>query len=308
MNKPLVTVIVPCYNYGKYLEEAVDSILKQTYPRINIAIIDDGSTDDSKLIAAELVRQNSNIKYIYQKNNGIVSVRNKALDIARGEYIIQLDADDTLPKNYIEEVVNTALKHRADVVYTDYKKFGEEDSLSNFPEFSYEMLKNRNFIHAASLVRLKAVGDARFDSELTKKSHEDWDFFLSLAVSGAVFKKSSRTHLNYRIHNGARNNLYNSLAEKAKYAETYMYVIDKYKTTHAEEYEYLSGRLFSDWFKFAYDQSVEYRDYITKLEADIRSVQANHKVVEAENKRLTGDLTYEKSKPLYRKIISHFKK
>lgn len=89
-NLPLVTVIIPVYNGGKFLEEALQSVFDQTYQNIEIVVVDDGSTDNT----AEIAQSFSQVHYIYQENQGVSVARNTAISRAGGEYIAFLDADD----------------------------------------------------------------------------------------------------------------------------------------------------------------------------------------------------------------------
>jgi glycosyltransferase involved in cell wall biosynthesis len=98
-NGPLVSVIIPTYNYAHYLPKAIKSCLDQSYKNLEIIVIDDGSTDHTR----ELVKQFGNkVLYVYQDNSGVSTARNNGLDIASGEFIAFLDADDYLIEDSIE--------------------------------------------------------------------------------------------------------------------------------------------------------------------------------------------------------------
>ncbi len=92
---PLVSVIITCYNQAPFLGEAIESVLQQTYPRFEIKIIDDGSTDDTSQVAARYAR----VSYLRQENQGVVAARNKGLRESQGDYLIFLDGDDRLLPN-----------------------------------------------------------------------------------------------------------------------------------------------------------------------------------------------------------------
>lgn len=89
---PLVTVIIPCYNHARFLPIAIKSVLNQTYNPIEIVVVDDGSTDNTKDVALGFTE----IKYIYQENAGLSATRNKGLQESKGDYVLFLDADDFL--------------------------------------------------------------------------------------------------------------------------------------------------------------------------------------------------------------------
>lgn len=106
--KYVVSVIMPVYNCSEFLENSVNSILNQTYDlsKIEIILINDGSTDNSAKICKRLAKNNKNINYVEQNNSGVSSARNKGLDVAQGLYVMFLDGDDVISKNTVENLVN----------------------------------------------------------------------------------------------------------------------------------------------------------------------------------------------------------
>ena len=91
LNQPLVSVIIPVYNHGRYLAETLDSVFAQTYSSIEVIVVDDGSTDDS----AKIAQTYSSLRYVYQTNQGAATARNMGVAASRGEFIAFLDADDS---------------------------------------------------------------------------------------------------------------------------------------------------------------------------------------------------------------------
>jgi len=126
---PKVTVYVPTYNYGAYLKEAVDSVLRQNYDDWELIIIDDGSTDDTPEVLAQF-KGNPKIRIYHQENQGLTKTNNKAIKLAQGKYIMRLDADDYLDDNALLVLANV-LDHKAEValVYSDYYIISEEGEL-----------------------------------------------------------------------------------------------------------------------------------------------------------------------------------
>jgi glycosyltransferase involved in cell wall biosynthesis len=104
-NKSLVSVIIPTYNRPYYLPEAVESVLNQTYPTIELIVVDDGSSDQGKATKEALKPYLASLTYVYQENSGLGVAINKGLSLARGEYIQRLDDDDTLEAEKIEKCV-----------------------------------------------------------------------------------------------------------------------------------------------------------------------------------------------------------
>ena len=182
MNKqPLVTIVIPCYNYAEYVGEAIESVINQTYSNIELIVINDGSTDNSDNVIKKLQKK-YNFKYINQHNQGIIAVRNQAINVAKGEYLVQLDADDYIDKTYIKKCLKAAIKFDVDIVYTQVKFIGRVDFTSNYIDFDLEKLKHDNYIHASSLVKKSILINKKYDSYLNDKGYEDWDIFLDLCL------------------------------------------------------------------------------------------------------------------------------
>ena len=101
---PLVTVYVTNFNYGKYIEKAIESILTQSYQKFEIIIIDDGSTDNSREIISNY-ESHEKINIVLQNNKGLTVSNNIALNLAKGEFIVRLDADDYFIKDALKLMV-----------------------------------------------------------------------------------------------------------------------------------------------------------------------------------------------------------
>lgn len=131
MKKPLVSVYITNYNYGKYIRQAIESVLNQSFQDFEIIIIDDGSTDDSRQII-ESYEDDSRIKIIFQKNKGLNITNNIALKVAQGKYIMRLDADDYIDTNALL-VMSTALEkdETLGLVFPDYFLVDAEGEILN---------------------------------------------------------------------------------------------------------------------------------------------------------------------------------
>ena len=126
MNIPIaISVIVPCYNQGEFLENCIGSVLKQTFQNWECIIINDGSTDETEKITLSLSKKDNRIKYISQPNSGVSAARNMGIRDAKGEFILPLDADDYISDNFLEIALqklsnSTSLK----VVFGCWHSFG----------------------------------------------------------------------------------------------------------------------------------------------------------------------------------------
>ncbi len=113
---PLVTVVVPVYRIQEYINECVDSIIRQSYKNIEIILVDDGSDDQCPEICDNYAAANSNIRVLHKQNGGLSSARNAGIEEAAGEYITFIDGDDIIAEDMIETMVDIALKESADIV------------------------------------------------------------------------------------------------------------------------------------------------------------------------------------------------
>ena len=114
--KQKVSVIIPVYNVKEYLEEALDSVINQTYKNLEIILVDDGSDDGSEIICKEYSKKDSRIKLICRKNGGLSAARNTGLDNMTGDYVAFLDSDDVFLPEAIEKSVNIMLSNDVDCV------------------------------------------------------------------------------------------------------------------------------------------------------------------------------------------------
>ena len=139
MKNPVISIIIPCYNAEKFIENAIRSCFQQSYEEIEVVVIDDGSKDNSKQVIEKLAEESSKIKPIYQENKGVSAARNAGLDNSTGEFCIFLDADDILLPNTIYNFVDEQKKQNADIVLgltTLHSKDGTLRSDFNYFEFT----------------------------------------------------------------------------------------------------------------------------------------------------------------------------
>ena len=129
MNQPLVTVYITNYNYGKYIKQAIDSVLNQTCQDFELIIIDDGSTDNSKEII-ESYSHLPQVKIVYQQNKGLNITNNVALKLANGQFIVRLDADDYFEKEAIKSMSDALLKDKElGLVFPNYYLVDEDGNV-----------------------------------------------------------------------------------------------------------------------------------------------------------------------------------
>lgn len=199
VNDYLVSIVITCYNYEKYIEESIISALNQTYKNIEVVVINDGSADNSINI---INKYKDKITIIDRQNKGIVHTRNEGLSVSNGDYIAFLDADDFFDNDYIEKMLRVAIDNNADVVYPNWRAFGEQNYINEFSEFDIKkLIKQEIHCSSESLIKKSSVIGHKFESEIVA---EDWDFFLGMALDNRRFKLAKSCYINYRIGKNTR--------------------------------------------------------------------------------------------------------
>ena len=190
--KGLVSAIIPTYNYGKYVSEAIDSILEQSYGPIEIIVVNDGSTDNT---ADMLKAYGDKIHYITTKNFGISAARNTGIKAAKGEFIAFLDADDKWKSNKIGMQVKLAYKTGHPIILCTK---AEADKAYNDLDFDNCFFHPSGLGSNALIKRDKLLEAGNFDEKLN--GAEDREMMLRLTRNGS---KAGFLHGNYsflRVH------------------------------------------------------------------------------------------------------------
>lgn len=132
------SIILPIYNVEKYLEECVDSILKQTFRDYEIILVDDGSTDGSPELCDKLAETDERIRVLHKKNGGLSDARNAGTDNAIGDYIIYIDSDDFIIGNDFLEKISQKSNMSPDLIFYKYKKFFDQENRFDDCSYSYK--------------------------------------------------------------------------------------------------------------------------------------------------------------------------
>ncbi len=166
---------------AKYLGEALKSILDQNYQSWECLIIDDGSPDETEVIANEWVKKDKRFIYARKSNGGLSSARNAGINLAKGEFILPLDADDKIGKEYIQKAIELFTASRdITLIYCKANNFGAENKEWELGIYSYSNLLISNMIFCSAIYRKSdAVKINGYDENL-KNGLEDWDFWIRL--------------------------------------------------------------------------------------------------------------------------------
>lgn len=187
LNNSIVSIIVPAYNAEKYIAEAIQSVMDQTFKDWELLVIDDGSTDSTANIVKSF--SDARIILVQQENRGVSNARNKGLDLAKGKYITFLDADDVLPPRSIEVRVEY-LEKNSDMNLVDGNIVVKDMDMKNDirvyePYYNGELLPrlvaldSRVFFNVCYMFKRDILGDVRFKENMTHA--EDLLFYMELS-------------------------------------------------------------------------------------------------------------------------------
>jgi len=197
---PSVSVLIPTYNYGHFLSRALDSVLAQTLKPLEIVVADDGSTDDTAEVVA---RYGPAVQYRPFGHIGVYALRQTMLGELKGDWFLNLDADNWIEPDFLEKACAVVEDHRGDdplaFVYADRMHFGDYDRMVPTPEFDRALFKQGNFVDMNSLVNTSVARRFGFDPAFND-GWGDYDFFLTLAKNGCVGQRLRDSWLHYRVH------------------------------------------------------------------------------------------------------------
>jgi glycosyltransferase involved in cell wall biosynthesis len=209
----MISVIIPAYNYGKYLSETLQSVKNQSYTDWECIIVDDGSMDNTRDVAGIFVQHDPRFKYIYQNNKGVSAARNTGLKSAYGKFIQFLDGDDLLQadkllfqsdflkNNSQVDIVYSNFQHFAHGAIPQYKdgEYPEEHKVSCSGQNLVAIFLKRNFIRMNTpMIRKKVIDEVGFFNEKLS-SLEDWEFWMRCACQNKYFTFIEKENANAMV-------------------------------------------------------------------------------------------------------------
>ena len=183
---PRVSVVVPCYDQGAYLDEAIDSVLAQTFQDFEIVVVDDGSTDPATIRLLDGYAR-PKTRVLRGPNRGLPGARNAGIRATAGEYVCCLDADDVLEPTLLEKSV-AVLDARPEVTFVSHwlRTFGDEAWDWTPERCDFPALLDANTVNGAAPVRRQALLDAGLFDEAMRDGCEDWDLWITLVERGGI--------------------------------------------------------------------------------------------------------------------------
>ena len=183
---PKVSIIIPCYNQGKFLDETLKSVYEQTYKDWECLMIDDGSTDNTPEICKSWLEKDSRFKYFHKKNEGVNNARNFGLDLASGTWIQLLDADDLIKKEKLSK--SLLYIDQYNLIITDFEMLKDLETMDPFCNLQKYEINYENFLAGwdvdfnlpihCPIVHSLIIDETRFKTSL--KAKDDWIFWLEI--------------------------------------------------------------------------------------------------------------------------------
>ncbi len=278
----LVSIVIPCYNHGAYIQEALNSVEQNNLDDFyEIIIVNDGSTDEATIVKLkELEAQGYQV--INQSNKGLSAARNAGISKATGKYILPLDADNKISPEYYREAMKIMDRDTSiSIVYSDRYIFGKQDGIGLVGEFELEKLLPGNYIDACSVYRKEIwVETNGYDEKIPGGFYEDWEFWIACVEKGYQFKYLSKPLYSYR-EEGI------SLKSKALDAELRLqnvkFIVNKHKGIYKENYSTVIAKLhatISNWDRRSLIIEKQVEETIQRLnsefEVERNSIQTKH--------------------------------
>jgi glycosyltransferase involved in cell wall biosynthesis len=226
---PKISVVLTCYNLGRYLDEAVNSVLDQTFQDFEILVVDDGSTEEeTRRLLADYDRPRTRVIHI--ENRGLPGARNAGIRQTSGPYVCALDADDRLERTYFEKAA-AVLDRDPSVAFVSHwlRTFGEGDGADWTPtDADFPVLLDRNTINGAALVRRDALVATGLFDETMRQGCEDWDLWIGMVERGLRGVILPEVLFFYRRRADSMSRV---MMEGDTHVDLYRYIVEKHRPT-----------------------------------------------------------------------------
>lgn len=222
----LVSIIVPCYKHAHFLNESLESVLDQSYNNWECIIVNDGSPDHTDIVAKQWCAKDSRYSYLYKENGGLSSARNAGIKVSQGEYILALDADDYIHKEFLSTLVPQLQKDDSLAIVSCYTKFFQNNLNTIIDELkpdgsTYQYLLYVNQLIATSLYRKSCWEAVGGYDESMKNGFEDWEFWLNITKKGRNYKVIPEFLFFYR--KSKQSMLVNTISNHAESVKEYIF-------------------------------------------------------------------------------------
>ncbi len=255
LREPIVSIIIPYYNHGEFIDATIESIEKiPDKKRFEVVIVNDGSPDPYTNERLAAIASTGKYKIIEQKNQGVCVARNTAIQNSRGKFILPMDSDNMIRPEYIDEALKVFEEHpETMVVYCDYYLFGAESGVRKAGPFNLQRLMLDNFIDNCSMFRREMFDEiGGYDPFPTIVGVEDWELWMRAAFKGYKFHYIEKPLFDYRV---AKNSQIKRLiANKIKGNKNTDYFIKKHDAYFGPQYidENILNKFRSGFFGYLF--------------------------------------------------------
>lgn len=315
MADPRVSVIVSCYNLGQFLDEAVESVLAQTYTDFDILIVDDGSSDEQ---TRELLStyQRPRTRVIRSENRGLPAAKNLGLANTAGPYVCMFDADDRLDPSFLQKSV-AALDDNPGVAFVSHwvRTFGDEVRDWTPEHCDFPALLDMNTVNGAALVRRHALESAGGFDESMRDGCEDWDMWIALVERGFTGRILPEVLYHYRRRAESMSRV---MMKSVGHPRLYRYIVEKHAASYAKHIGALVTRRERDMsslrlhthdleiedYRWLDPERAKWRDDVTMWERKVaeaesrRQAQAELDRLQAEVRELRASISWRVTAPL----------
>ncbi len=240
-SKSNVTVIIPCYNDGAYIMQALNSVLNQTVKAEQIIIVDDGSLDETKAILNKI--NEANVVVVFQENKGVSNARNKAINLAKTEFVLNLDADDYIEPKFIEKTLEVLKTDKTVGVVSSYcRTFKNKNKTLEIVKPLGGMLKDfiiKNNGRANALFRKRCWEEVGGYDEIMVNGYEDWEFWIAVLKNNWSMYIIPEVLSSYRVKQTSRD----KTAIQNFDFELRQYIFNKHREVFEKYFDYYSLEL-----------------------------------------------------------------
>jgi glycosyltransferase involved in cell wall biosynthesis len=243
MQTPKVSIIVPCFDQAKYLDESLQSIVEQTFGDWECFIVNDGSPDHTEEIARKWEVKDPRFIYLYKENGGVSSARNFGVNQSKSDYILTLDADDKYEATFLEKALSVLLDNNEIGIVSSWGRYFTNDKQHQVFKLMGKSTVDFLFHNAAngsSLFRKECWEKAGGYDENPKNGYEDWEFYLRVCALGWKVQIIEEVFFFYRLNIDSR-----SAGMNKKHNETQKYIYMKNKDIYCTHYEELIDRFLT---------------------------------------------------------------
>jgi glycosyltransferase involved in cell wall biosynthesis len=252
---PKVSVIIPCYNQGHFLTDALQSVREADVSLLEVIIVNDGSTDAFTNDYC-LQLQSEGYHVIFQENKGLSGARNTGIAHAKGEYILPLDADNKIRPAYITQGIAALDNHPAvAVVYGNAAYFGERSDVWKPGPFNLQRIMISNTMDACGMIRRTVLDEVGLYDTAMRGGWEDWELWLRIAFAGYDFHYVDEVLFDYRVSSSSMSNTLLNNYERRNFLENYVHakhpsrmghhwIVDHYVMRFKKNPVLFAGKLF----------------------------------------------------------------